>query len=353
MSSQQVPEPWQTYTAKERDSMNISKTIYSCKNTEYSVVYTPDVVFAHRGRGDLTMQIVSPIAPDLPSKEENFFNPIKEKFARWHRENPDKRPVLVQKPETRRFPLIVDCPGSGWSGADGHGHVPFMVYLARQGFVAASISYRGTYRDNVVFPAAVQDLKEAIRFLRANADMFHIDPERVGLLGDSSGGNTVSLAALTDDGDERFNIGEHLDQSAAVKACCNVYGPVDLINLVQDRIDEHKRLRPEEAPFPEGMPFEAMEIWQETYRANPEGCLKAASPYYYITEDKALPPFLFVQGDEDAIIPMAQGLRFCKRLRDCGGRAEFVKIAGGEHGTGVWSEEMLACVAAFFKAYIG
>ena len=50
---------------------------------------------------------------------------------------------------------------------------------------------------------------------------------------------------------------------------------------------------------------------------------------------------------------MAQGLRFCKRLRDCGGRSEFVKIAGGEHGTGVWSEEMLACVAAFFKAYIG
>ena len=333
--------------------MEITKTIYSCANTEYGVTYTHDVVFAHRECGELTLQVVSPIAPNLPRKEDNFYNPIREKFARWHRENPEKQNMAPPKPETRRFPLIVDCPGSGWGGADGHGHVPFMVYLAKQGFVAASISYRGTYRNNVIFPAAVQDLKEAIRFLRANADAFHIDPDHVGLLGDSSGGNTVALAALTPDAEEQFNIGEHLEQSSAVNACCCVYGPVDLINLVQDRINEHKRLRPEEGVFPEGMPFEAMEIWQETYKADPEGCLRAASPYYYITEDKKLPPFLFVQGDDDAIIPMAQGLRFCDRVRQCGGRAEFLKIAGGTHGGGVWSEEMLSYVASFFKAYIG
>ena len=69
--------------------MNIAKTIYSCKHTEYDVVYTPDIVYAHRESGDLTMQIVSPIAPDLPRKEENFYNPIAEKIARWHREHED------------------------------------------------------------------------------------------------------------------------------------------------------------------------------------------------------------------------------------------------------------------------
>lgn len=333
--------------------MEISKTIYSCKHTEYNVVYTPDVVFAHRDCGELKLQIVSPIAPLLPPKEETFYNPIREKFARWHREHPENRNALSQQPDDRRFPLIVDCPGSGWAGTTGYGHVPYLVDLARQGFVAASIAYRGTYRDNVVFPAAVQDLKEAIRFLRANTQMFHIDPDRVGLLGDSSGGNTAALAALTSDEDERFNIGGHLEQSASVRACCCVYGPVDLINLVQDRIHERKRLRPDEGIFPEGMPFEAMEIWQESYKADPEGCLRAASPYYYIEDGKHLPPFLFVQGDDDAIIPMAQGLRFCDRLRECGGRAEFLKIAGGEHGTGVWSKEMLAYVAAFFQTYLG
>ena len=332
--------------------MDISKTIYSCKHREYDVVYTPDVVYAHRPCGELTLQVVSPIPPALPPRKETWYNPIREKFARWHKEGGDLVAAEKRK-EIPLFPLIVDCPGSGWAGADGHGHLPHLVDLARAGFVAAAISYRGTYRDNVVFPAAVQDLKEAVRFLRANAQAYHIDPDRVGLLGDSSGGNTVALAALTADEDTRFNLGEHMDQSAAVRACCCVYGPVDLIHLVQDRLDEGKRLRPEEAVFPEGMPFEAMEIWQETYREDPEGCLRAASPFYYVETAEKLPPFLYVQGDEDAIIPMAQGLRFCDALRARGGRAEFLKVAGGEHGTGVWSREMMDYVTDFFKTYIG
>ena len=330
--------------------MNISKTIYSCAKTEYDVVYTNDIVFAHRGTGDLTLQLVTPVQPDLPPKEDNFYNPIKEKFARWHKDGHDLQPQ--QKKEVPAFPLIVDCPGSGWAGADGHRHLPYMMDLARQGFAAASISYRGTYRDNVVFPAAVQDLREAIRFLRANAAMYHIDPARVGVMGDSSGGNTAAFAGIVPDSDERFTIGEHTDQSAEVKACCCVYGPVDLIELVSDRIREGKHLRPEEEPFPKGVPFEAMEIWQNTYEADPEAYLRLASPYYYLDTIGKPVPFLYVQGDDDAIIPMAQGLRFCDKLREKGGRAEFLKVAGAAHGTGVWSREMMEYVAAFFKTYL-
>ena len=130
-----------------------------------------------------------------------------------------------------------------------------MVELAKLGFVVASIEYRGTYKDDVRFPAAVQDAKEAIRFLRANAETFHVDPERVSLLGDSSGGHTVAMAALTGN-DARFNIGGCLDQDAAVGSCVIFYGPNDLLNLVPDRLAEKKRLRPGEGEFP----FEAREI---------------------------------------------------------------------------------------------
>lgn len=324
--------------------MEISRVIYSSERREYQVSYTPDVVYAKRETGDLAMQILTPVYPNFPPKEQPHRHPLYEKIH--EQEKKEHKAPPHQQIDTRKFPLIVDVPGSGWQGADGHGPVPLMVEFAKRGFVVASISYRGTYKDDVRYPAAVQDTKEAIRFLRANAEIYHIDTEHVVLLGDSSGGHTVAAAALTGD-EPRFNIGEHLDQSTAVNACCMFYGPNDLLNLVSDRLAESKRLRPGEGEFP----FEAREIFKEDFLADPQGMLADASPINYITRDKKLPAFLFMQGEEDAIIPMAQGLRFCQRVRDCGGRAEFVKIAAAGHGNGCWSAESMDIVAKFFQAY--
>lgn len=316
--------------------MNISRVLYSDARSVYEVTYTPDIVFAHRETGDLALQLLSPVAPDIPRPQNHAIFAELEKRKEWPK--PPK--------DTRRFPLIVDVPGSGWSGAEGYAHVPKMVELAKQGFVVASIAYRGTFKDDVRFPAAVQDIKEAIRFLRANAAMYHIDPDHVTLLGDSSGGHTVALAALTGD-ESRFNIGENLEQSTRVNACVIFYGPNDLLNLVQDRIKEGKKLRPGEGEYP----FEAREIYKEDFLADPEKMLADASPINYIHSGEKLPAFLFLQGDDDPIIPMAQGLRFCDKVRECGGRAEFVKIAAGGHGAGCWSREVMQLVAQFLKAY--
>ena len=227
-----------------------------------------------------------------------------------------------------------------------YAHVPKMVELAKLGFVVASLEYRGTYKEDVRFPAAVQDTKEAIRFLRANAETYHVDPAHVMLLGDSSGGHTVAMAALTGN-EERFNIGEHLDQSTEVESCVIFYGPNDLLNLVPDRLAEHKKLRPGEGEFP----FEAREIFKEDFRQNPEGMLADASPINYIERAEKLPAFLFLQGEEDPILPMRQGLRFCEKVREHGGRAEFVKVCGAGHGTGCWTKEVMEMVGQFLRAY--
>lgn len=318
--------------------MEISRTLYSDAHTAYEVIYTPDIVFAHRETGDLKLQLLAPVAPDLPPK---FEHPL---FAKLKKEG--KLPP--REKDTRRFPLLVDVPGSGWSGAEGYAHVPKMVEIAKLGFVVACIEYRGTYKDNVRFPAAVQDTKEAIRFLRANAELYHVDPAHVSLLGDSSGGHTVAMAALTGS-EERFNIGEHRDQSTSVDACVIFYGPNDLLNLVPDRLAEHKHLRPGEGEFP----FEAREIFQEDFLQNPQAMLADASPIHYIEKAQKLPPFLFLQGEEDPIIPLRQGLRFCEKVRECGGRAEYVKICGAGHGTGCWSEDAMKLVGQFLKSYNG
>ncbi|MDO4357333.1 MAG: alpha/beta hydrolase [Clostridia bacterium] len=318
--------------------MDISRVLYSDARTAYEVTYTPDVVFAHRETGDLALQLLTPVPPDIPKPQHHAL------FAEINKGK--KRPEPPKDP--RVFPLIVDVPGSGWSGAEGYAHVPKMVELAKQGFVVASIAYRGTFKDDVRFPAAVQDTKEAIRFLRAHAAAYHIDPAHVTLLGDSSGGHTVAMASLTGD-EERFNIGEHLDQPTAVNACVIFYGPNDLLNLVPDRLREGKHLRPGEGD----LPFEARELfWNDILSApNPQELLADASPINHIRPDAKLPAFLFLQGEEDPIIPMAQGLRFCDRVRECGGRAELIKIAAAGHGTGCWTAEAMELIAQFLKAY--
>ena len=251
--------------------MEISRTIYSNKRSSYEITYTPDIVYAQRKTGNLKLQLLSPVAPDLPPK---FVNPI---YAQMKKE---KRPVQKVK-ELRRFPLLVDVPGSGWSGAEGYAHVPKMIRMAELGFVVACIEYRGTYKDDVRFPAAVQDTKEAIRFLRANAEIFHIDTDHVCLLGDSSGGHTVATAALTMN-EDRFQIGENLDQSDEVNACVVFYGPNDLLNLVQDRLDEGKHLRPGEGEYP----FEAKEIFKEDFLKDPKNMLWDASAIKYVDTAK-------------------------------------------------------------------
>lgn len=316
--------------------MEISRVIYSDEKINYYPNYTPDIVFAHRETGDLKLQLLTPIPTDMPQKPRKSIFSELIKQGKWK-----ERPR-----DPRTFPLIVNVPGSGWSGTEGYSGIPKLAEFCKLGFAVASIAYRGTFQDDVRFPAAVQDTKEAIRFLRANADMFHIDPERVMLLGDSSGGHTAAMAALTGS-EARFNIGEHLDQPTDVKACCIFYGPNDLLNLVPDRLAEGKKLRPGEGEFP----FEAREIFKDDFLADPQGMLADASPINYITPDKKLPPVLFINGEEDPIIPMKQGLRFCEKIRACGGRAEFVKIANGGHGNGCWSAEVMELLGQFFNAY--
>ncbi len=293
--------------------MNISGTFYADRSERHDVTYVHDVVFAKRETGDLTLQLL------LPS------------------------PTKYQK----TFPLVIDVPGSGWSGADGHRHIPLLTPLAEAGYAVACISYRGTFRDNVRFPAAVQDLKEAVRFMRANAEKFRIDSERIGLFGDSSGGHTVIIGALT--GNEPFfNIGEHLDVDASVSACVAFYAPNDFTNLVADRLAEGKKLRPGEGEFP----FEGREIYADDFLKDPYEKLNEASAFTYVERAESLPPFVFFQGDDDPIIPMAQGLRFCDAVRARGGRAEFFKISGGGHGSGCFSRQVMDTVIHFLNTYL-
>ena len=321
----------------------LTGTLHADPGSFYCPVFTSDVEYADRNGRKLHLQILTPQPPNY--RKEDHARDGLQKLLSKDLGSEIKWSLFAPTVNPSRFPLIVDVPGSGWAGVTGQEHLGAMMHFARQGYVTASVEYRGVFTHETAHPAAVQDVKEAIRFLRAHADEFLIDPERVAVLGDSSGGHTAAFTALSEDADP-YMAGEYREYSSSVKSCVIFYGPNDMTNLVQDRVEAGLELRPGEGPYP----FEIRELFRDTYKDDPEGHLAEASAVNLIQKGKKMPPFLFLSGDADPIIPLAQGERFCQKVIDAGGSAEFYKIVGGGHGTGCWNEETLSLISRFLKA---
>ena len=123
--------------------MYYSHVFYSNAKTSYHITYTPDIVYAKRPGRDLKLQLLSPVPPALQEPPRRTYMTVLQEQGRV------PRPTAPAAPKERpRFPLIVDVPGSGWAGAEGIKRVPQMVRLAEEGYIIASIDYRGVYQDN-------------------------------------------------------------------------------------------------------------------------------------------------------------------------------------------------------------
>ena len=123
----------------------------------------------------------------------------------------------------KRYPCIVWICGGAWLRMDKSAHLAYLSMLAQQGFVVASVEYRTSNEGS--FPMALQDVKAAIRYLRAHAARYCIDPELFGAMGESAGGYLTCMAAL--DQDKELEVGEYLEQSSAIQAACPWYPPTN------------------------------------------------------------------------------------------------------------------------------
>ncbi len=131
-----------------------------------------------------------------------------------------------EDPEAAR-PLVVWIHGGGWQNGSKD-RCP-LVRLVPQGFVVASINYR--LSQHAVFPAQIEDCRAAIRWLRANAAKYHIDPARVGVSGASAGGHLVALLGTSAEMKEWDGVGGNADQSSRVQAVVDLFGPADFTNF--------------------------------------------------------------------------------------------------------------------------
>ena len=143
-------------------------------------------------------------------------------YARWGKRAMLLDLYLPRREDKERLPLVIFIHGGGWVRGSHRGYRPAAIAFAKRGFATATVEYR--LAGEAMFPAAIYDAKAAIRWLRAHAQNFHLDPDRFGITGGSAGGNIAVLTAVTF-GDSRFEgPGNHLDQSSEIQCVVSLYG---------------------------------------------------------------------------------------------------------------------------------
>ena len=275
---------------------------------------TGDIVFAHEDGKDITLRILKPWKNDL---------------------NKDKR-----------YPLIVFIQGSGWTFPNIGYHLPHIAQFAMAGYVVATVTHRSC-NDGHPAPAFLQDVKSAIRYLRAHADEHQIDPTRVAAWGTSSGGNTALLLGMTGD-DPRYVSAVHPEQSDAVKVVVDVFGPTDMMSLFVTRHGDIDTVQ-----LDPGAEAYYNRILGHAWNS-PEGqaAADAISPLQLLREGMALPPMQLLYGDADPVVPYDQGERLYEKMTTLGYDAEFVRITGAEHEGNFWSQAILDEIKAYIDARI-
>lgn len=222
--------------------------------------------------------------------------------------------LYVPKNADKPLPLVVWIHGGGFVG--GNKRPTPAVRLLGQGFAVASIEYR--FLDKAPFPAQVHDCKAAIRWLRAHAAQYNIDPARIGVWGGSAGAHLAALLGTTNGSkDLEGNVGSHPDVSSDVQAVCDWYGSSDMLTMpavkrvAQDRQDQLILLL--------GGPIsEKREL------------AKLVSAFYHA--DKKTVPFLIMHGDMDKTVPLEQSTRLHEKLKAAGTDSTLIIMKGQGHG---------------------
>ena len=239
-----------------------------------------------------------------------------------------------------RAPMVMYVHGGGFTSgdkADGAGAKDIPELLGR-GYVVTSVNYR--LAPQAKFPAMIEDVKCAVRYLRANAASYGVDPNRFGAWGGSAGGTLVSLLGLADASAGFDTTGGNTSQSSRVQAVVDMFGPSDFTSAF------------------EGGGSQLLNSVAGTSDRT-STAVKAFSPVTYVSKDD--PPFLILHGDQDALVPLSQSQELYDALRNAGVPATLTVVRHAGHGfapagKGAMSpsrSEISKLIADFFDAQLG
>jgi acetyl esterase/lipase len=231
----------------------------------------------------------------------------------------------ILKPEASGTrPLVVYVTGGGFVQAPKESALDLRTYVAEAGFVVASIQYR-TVRDEANYRDGIADVKSAVRYLRANAGKYGIDPAKTAIWGESAGGYLVAMVGLTN-GDKKFDVGNDLDQSSAVQAVINKFGATDVSRIASD-YDQHTKDMDNATDNPIA---QYIGMTPGTHLLDEKAAATTANPVTYI--GASAPPFLIFHGSKDALISPSQTLVLHNAINTAGGHSTRYVLDGASHG---------------------
>jgi acetyl esterase/lipase len=250
---------------------------------------------------------------------------------------------LPAEPIRRPAPVILFLHGGGWSAGTRTTGPDFKRYFARDGFAMASIEYRLT--PSVTFPANVEDVRTAVRWLKANAATYALDPERICLWGTSAGGHLAAVAALAPPG--TFDGTGNVAYTSAVRCVLDGYGPTRFDVMDAQTAEERATLQTPVATIiagggARGAPPGGRGAVPHDDPASPESRLigvavqsapdrvRAASPLTYVGKDA--PPFLIMHGLADSSVPHGQSVLLYDALARAGHEVTLRLVDGLPHG---------------------
>lgn len=224
--------------------------------------------------------------------------------------------VRPRQPAAERLPAIVFIHGGGWRNGDKSGGVGRVAPLAAEGnYVGVSVGYR--LSGEAIWPAQIHDCKAAIRWLRAHAAEYGIDPNHIGVWGSSAGGHLVNMLGASGGVKELEGDCGTPNESSRVQCVVAFCGPTDFAAA--------KRVEGGREPS-------AVTMLLGGSIEEKKDAARQASPITYVSSDD--PPFLLVHGTDDTTVPIDHAERFAAALQKAGVGVTFVRILDGGHGFG-------------------
>ena len=250
-------------------------------------------------------------------------------FAQYFTWPQNRLTMDIFRPATKeKTPAIIFVPGGWWLTSPKDAGTKIAMKLAAEGFAVASIEYRHIVEANYI--DIIGDVKAAVRYIRAHADEFNIDKNKIAIMGASAGGYLSTMVGVTG-GIKKFDFGENLNQSSEVQAVIDIFGPSDLTKIAADYSDDMQKIY-NSASGGSSLLVNGM----GGYKNNKGGSIldtpetaKDSNPITYI--NKNTPPFLIFHGNADKTISPSQSKILYDALTEKGVDCDYYIINGGGH----------------------